>query len=240
MISEMVTKRSRDEGVVHAVEVASEIGIENACDDEEAEDGQNAVARVRADLLQRHPPDEERRGGECGGGEGDQAGLLRGEGESGGRSEEERPRARLPLRAGVEVPRAGPEHHCQETGEERLLDEVRREEGEEGGRAEQQGEDDTRDEAFREALQCGEAEDEREGGEHERRAAQERAVKRGRVGVSGRPLECGGGVVERGAVMVLRLVRVLARLEETSRGEGLVGLVGVECAVEDHQGRSLW
>ena len=133
-----------------------------------------------------------------------------------------------------------PVFHFEKTCEECFLNEVGGEEGKEGGRSKQQGEHQAREDAFREALQGKEAEDKREGREDEGCAAQKRAVERGRVGMAGRPLEGGGCVIKRGAMMVLRLVRVSAGLEEASRGEGLVGLVGMECAVENHQGRSCW
>ena len=96
--------------------------------------------------------DEEGRGGESGGEEGDQAGLLRGEGECRGRAEEERPGARFPLFPRMEIAGAGPEHHEEETGEENLLDIVGREEGEEGRSAEQQGEHEAGHDALREAF----------------------------------------------------------------------------------------
>ena len=35
-------------------------------------------------------------------------------------------------------------------------------------------------------------------------------------------------------MVVLRLIRVLAGLEETARGKGLVGFVWMECSVEEH------
>ena len=229
-----VRERGRDEGVVHAVEVASEVGVEDGRDDQESEHGQHGVTRTCANLLQRQALDEEGRGGQRGGGEGDQAGLFRGEGESRARPEEERPCAGFPFRAGVQVANARPEHHKKEAGEEHLLDEVRCEEGEEGRRTEQQGEDEAGDEALREAFQGEDAEDKSKDGEHEGRAAQERAVERRRVVVSGRLLDGRRHVVERGAVVVLWLVRVPAGLEEASRGEGLVRLVGMECPIVKH------
>ena len=229
-----VGERSRDEGVVHAVEIAPEIRIEDARDDQEAENGQDAVARACADILQRQALHEEGRGGQRGGGEGDKASLLRGEGEAGRRSEEKRPRAGFPFRAGIQVANACPKHHEEEAGEEHFLDEVGCEEGEEGGRAEQDGEHEAGDEALREALQGGDAEDEAEDGEYKRRAAQERAVERGGIGVASRLLDGRRRVVERGAMVVLGLVCVSPGLKQASRGERLVGLVWVECAVEDH------
>ena len=43
-----VGERCRDEGVVDAVEVASEVGVQDERDDEESEDGKDGVARVGA------------------------------------------------------------------------------------------------------------------------------------------------------------------------------------------------
>ena len=154
------------------MEIAPEVGVKDEGGDQEAEAGEDDVARTGADLLQRQALHEEGRGGQRGGGEGDQTGLLRGEGEPCRRSEEERPCAGFPFRAGIQVANACLEHHEEETGEEHFLDEVRREEGEEGRRAEQDGKQEAGDETLRETLQGRDSEDESKDGEHEGRAAE--------------------------------------------------------------------
>ena len=138
----------------------------------------------------------------------------------------------------MHVADAGPEHHQGEAGEEHLLDEVRGEEGEDGRGAQQEREkawskpaDESAD-GLCHLADGKESEREREDCEEKGRAAEERAVKRGEGVVAGGLLDCGGGVVQRGAMMVVGPVFVAARLQQASRGEGLVCLVRMERACE--------
>ena len=131
---------------------------------------------------------------------------------------------------GTFVADAGPEHRQGEADEQHLLDEVRREEREERrGADEEDGHERAQPGAGEPEDGMGEKE-EAEDGKEERCAAEERAVEVGGRRVAERALERGGGVVERGTVVVRGPVRVVPRLQKPSDGERLVRLVGMESA----------
>ena len=240
--SEVVDGRG-DKGVVDARPVLAERREEEDGGEEEAERGEDDVLDVGARDVRRVVPeaeDAERPQSaerEPGGGEGEEAGCLGREGEPGADAEEKRPGARLEAARrrnvrteGPPVADAGPEHHQGKTGQQHLLDEVRREEREERrGADEEDGHERAQPGTGEPEDGVGE-EDEAEDGEEEGRAAEERAVEVGGRRMAERALERGGGVVERGTVVVRGPVRVVPRLQEPSDGERLVRLVGMERA----------
>ena len=256
-----VREGGRDEGVVDACPVLAEGREEDDGREAESEEREDEVVGAddldeRADAVPSGMDDEEGDAREQGRGEGQRAGFLCREAEAGPDAEEERPGARLETwgPCGIfrvlrtDVADRGPEHQRGEGGEQRLLDEVRGVEDEEGGCAEQEdgragGE--SRESAAGSLLRASETadepvdggteEDERQHAEEQGRAPQERRVEGLRVRVAKGLLEGDRRVVERGAMVVRRPVGVVSRLQEASGREGLVCLVGMECAVEEHQ-----